>query len=444
MNNPISQNNMIEFNYSLTDITPEEQVLLWGYANRRGLSGEVHRRLTSRCIVLRQEDEITCLIVNDFMDADPIVIQSITEQISKKSQISKDSILITSIHTHSAPEIEFGKLESNDRYIKMAVQRITENACRVITDPSGFRRAVMRYGRTSCDINIARRDIKPGGGGLAYRIGDPDGLRDEEVGILEISDKANIRKITLFNYACHPVTLGYESLFVSTDYPGKAREIIEQAHGGMAVFLNGAAGDLNPREVNHADPSVTDRVGKRLGMAVISAGLREYRGEIIQKTKTKILRVPFRDQHITKEHIANEVKRKAKDITEFFTWREMLERWERKISEMIDRNEVETSFPFKINVWQLGKVIIFFTQGELFVKYQIGLKDRFPGYQVLCVSYVHGVGAYIPTAGAFREKCYEADQAYIYELLPSPLSDQIEKIYLEQATALIDELIREK
>lgn len=436
--------NSLLFNYNVADITPEEHVLLWGFANRRGLSGRVHRRLTSRCIVLKQDRSATCLIVNDLLDANTDIVQEIAAQISHETGIIRDSILIVSTHTHSAPEMEHGRLDANDRYIKWAISQIAENACKTITDSQGFRGAQIKCGRAKCDINIARRDIKPEGGGLAYRIGDPDGLRDEEVGILELEDETNTRKVTFFNYACHPVTLGYESLFISTDYPGEARDIIEQDLGGMAVFINGATGDLNPRAAHSADPAIADQAGKHLGIAVTSANLSEYTGEIILKTKAKTIRVPFRDQHITKEHIAAETKRKMKDITEFFTWKEMLERWEKKIYEKIEKNEVEAFFPLRINAWKLGNVIIFFTQGELFVKYQLELKKHFPEYQVFCVTYAHGMGTYIPTADVFEKKGYEADQAYIYELLPSPLSDQIEKIYLEEAVCLIKELISEK
>ena len=99
---------------------------------------------------------------------------------------------------------------------------------------------------------------------------------------------------------------------------------------GMAVFINGATGDLNPREVDNTDPAITDKVGSRLGTAVASAKLSENGGEITLKTAAKTIWVPFRDQHITKEHIAREAKRKAKDITEFFTWQEMLDRWRKR------------------------------------------------------------------------------------------------------------------
>ncbi len=429
------------FNYGLTDITPEEHLLLAGFANRRGLSEAIHRRLTSRCVVLKQGQSIACIIVNDMMDVDPAIIESVKSGIAKKTGVDTDAILITSIHSHSAPEMEPGKYEANDRYIAFFIKTVSENACSVINDHAGFKEAFLYSGKADCDINIARMDVKPIDGGMAFRVGYPGGLVDKEAAIVQLADETGLRKVTIFNYACHPVILGYESNYVSTDYPGRAREIVEESFGGMSVFLNGAAGDLNPREAHKADPAIADMEGERLGKAVISAKIARFNGNPDLKMSAGIISVPFRDPIITKKHIEQEAKRKASDITEFFTWNEMLDRWKKKVFEMIDRHEIKTSFPFKINTLKLGNTIIFFTQGELFVKYQLELKKHFSGLQVLCVGYVHGIGAYIPTSEAFEKKTYEADQAYIYEVMPSPLSPLIEKIYLERAIDTINELI---
>ena len=429
------------FNYGQADITPGEPLLLAGYANRRGLSDKIHRSLTSRCVVLKQEMNTICLVVNDLMDVDPEIIISVKSEISGKTGINEDSILIATIHSHSAPEMEYGKSEANDRYIDFLKKQVIENTCSVINDNEGFCEALIYYGKSQCDINIARRDIKPDDGRMAYRVGDPDGLTDRDVMALQLRDETGERKVTIFNYACHPVTLGYGSNYVSTDYPGRAREVVEEEYGGMALFLNGATGDLNPRETDHAEPSVTDREGEKLGMAVISSRLIRYEDEVVLKQAAKTFLVPFRDQVITKEHIAAEAQRKLSDITEFFTWNEMLERWKNKVYEMIDRNEISSSFPFKINTMVMGNAILFFTQGELFVKYQLELKKMFPEHHLLCIAYVHGIGAYIPTAESFENKSYEADQAYIYEVMPSPLTPEIEKIYLEEAVGTIRKLL---
>ena len=77
------------FNYNLSDITPKEPLLLGGFANRKGLSGEVHRPLTSRCLVLRKENTIACLIVNDLMDVYPAIIRAVTDRIASATGISR-------------------------------------------------------------------------------------------------------------------------------------------------------------------------------------------------------------------------------------------------------------------------------------------------------------------------------------------------------------------
>ncbi len=428
------------FNYGQTDITPGEPVRLAGYANRKGLSKEIHRRLTSRCVVIRQGEKILCLVVNDLMDVDPEIINSIKSDISGKAGVEEDSILIVSIHSHSAPEMERGRYDANDRYIDFLKKKVTENACSVINGE--FREADIFSGKSECDINIARRDIKPDDGSMAYRVGDPEGLTDRGVMIFQLKDKTGEKKVTLFNYACHPVTLGYGSNYISTDYPGRAREVVEEKYGGMAVFVNGATGDLNPCETDHTEPEVTDAEGDKLGRAVISAMLTRDMADPDMKLLSETIYIPFRDQVITKEHIENEVRRKYSDVTEFFTWKEMLERWKNKVFELIDRNETGKYLPFKINALKLGTTIMFFTQGELFVKYQIELKKQFSGYNLFCITYAHGTGAYIATKEAFDNKSYEADQAYIYELMPSPLTPEIEKIYLKGALDIVRELIK--
>lgn len=431
------------FNYNVSDITPTEPLLLGGFANRKGLSSGIHRRLTSRCIVLKQENLIVCIIVNDFMDIDPKIVSSIKKRITEKTGIPDSSVIIASIHTHSAPDLNPGISDANDRYIEFIVKKISEGAAGVIADSEGFREAVVTSGKAVCDINIARRDVWPEDGGRPFRIGDPDGLRDNEVGVLQLKDKSGLKKVTFINYSCHPVTLGYESRCISTDYPGRAREVTEEGMGGMAVFLNGATGDINPRQAHHTDTSLTDKTGEQLGTAVLSAEMGAENDCPELKYISKCINIPFRDQNITKEHIREESIRKASDRTEFFTWQEMLDRWEEKICEMIGNNEVKTYLPVRINVLKLGETVFFFTQGELFVKYQIELKKMFSGNQIFCIAYTHGVGSYIPTSDAFEKKGYETDQAYIYELLPSPLSPEVEGIFIREAAAAISEVTGE-
>ena len=74
---------------------------------------------------------------------------------------------------------------------------------------------------------------------------------------------------TLVNYACHPTTLAWENTLISPDYVGAMREVVEQHTGAPCLFLQGASGDLGPREGFVGDTAVADRNGRQLGFAAL-------------------------------------------------------------------------------------------------------------------------------------------------------------------------------
>lgn len=427
------------YSYKKTDITPEESVLLAGYANRSGTSGEVHRPLTSRCLILKRGKVQICIIVNDLMEVPGEVIHEMRNEISQKTALEFNQIIIVSIHTHSAPLMDYGINAANDRYIKSTSKKISENAIEGILENKFHRAGMIKFGSGFCDIGANRKLIIPETG-PAYRVSDPEGIRDKEVKILQICDEKNKNPVTLFNYACHPVTLGFNSLAVSTDYPGNAREMIETNFGGNAIFLNGAAANINPLSENHTDTKIADEFGEKLGNSVINSELIPLTNNIDLINSSGQIEIPFRDQNITRDFIEREVDRKSQQTTEFYHWKSDLRSWGDKIINLLEQGKIQNTFPFENSAIKLGPAIFYFTQGELFVQYQLELKRRFPNNQLFCVGYTHGEGAYIPTAKDYEAIGYETDQAYIYQGLPSPFTKDIEDIYLKESISIINAL----
>ena len=76
---------------------------------------------------------------------------------------------------------------------------------------------------------------------------------------------------TVVNYACHPTTLAWENTLISPDYVGAMREVVERDTGAPCLFLQGASGDLGPRDGYVGDTAVADRNGRQLGFAALSA-----------------------------------------------------------------------------------------------------------------------------------------------------------------------------
>ena len=73
------------------------------------------------------------------------------------------------------------------------------------------------------------------------------------------------------------VTVGSRSQVASADYPGPARDVLEQHLGGLALFPQGCGGNVNPRvgigyEVDCSDTK--NRIGLELGGEALRVAAR--------------------------------------------------------------------------------------------------------------------------------------------------------------------------
>jgi neutral ceramidase len=425
-------------NYGQMDITPEEEVLLAGYANRKGMSAGLHRPLTTRCVALRTDGHNVCLITNDLVDIVPEITTEMIHRIARETAIPEGNVFVHAIHTHSAPVMERGASEANDRYIDWAIDRIEQNAVRTAADSTAYQRCGIRLGSSRCDISANRRLIDPQTG-LAMKVSNTQGANDQEVSILQMANRAGKPVVTLFNYACHPVILGYESVVVSTDYPGAAREIVEQSFGGKAVFLNGAAGNINPCLTDQVDPAVADQEGRKLGSAVVNSEMVGWDGPMALKVKNRTVGLPYRDQHMTAERFRREVQRRLGDQTEFHNWQQDLKKWGDLMIDRLEKGTVPDVCSIEMSAVRFGPAALLLSQGEVFNEYQIRVKQHFPALKVFFVAYTNGARGYIPTEESFRHKGYEVDQAYVYSEEPSPLTPEVERLFLNA----VDDLLRE-
>jgi len=430
----------LDVNVNQVDITPSEPVLLSGYANRKGFSAGVHRPLSSRCLALRTGATIVCLITNDLVDIMPDMTREMIDRIARETGIPSRGIFVHAIHTHSAPIMEYGSSEANDRYIPWAIEQIVNNAVRTVVKMESYETCTVRFGSSRCDISANRRLIDPATG-IAAKVANIQGVNDEEVNILQLVNSAGRSVATLFNFACHPVVLGYESVTVSTDYPGAARETVEQALGGMAVFLNGAAGNINPRETDHTDTAVADAEGRTLGSSVVHATMETWSGELDILVRSRTVQLPYRDQQMTAERFQREVERRLGEQTEFHDWQQDLRTWAAQMIDRLQRGEVPDTCSIEITATRVGPAVFLLSQGEVFNEYQIRAKQHCSGTALFFVAYTNGARGYIPTAESFRQKGYEVDQAYLYLQEPSPLTPEADPIYMTAVNDVVSEVL---
>src|SRR5262249_38136631 len=100
---------------------------------------------------------------------------------------------------------------------------------------------------------------------------NPTAFADDTVLVGRVTSPEGSPIASIVNYACHPTTLAWQNTLISPDFPGAMRELVEKSTGAPCVFLQGASGDLGPREGYVGDPAIADRNGRQLAHAALAA-----------------------------------------------------------------------------------------------------------------------------------------------------------------------------
>ena len=192
-------------------------------------------------------------------------------------------VLLNLSHNHSSPALpEFMAMTDTTEDVPFR-ERYERDLTRWLVEAAVEADAVLQPARIGCGwgestIGVYRREQRDGIDVLV--LGEvPDHPIDSSVGVIRVDDLDGTPIATLFRYSAHPVSVGSRSMVASADFPGPAREVIEANLGGLALFLQGCGGNINPRvgigyEIDCSDTK--NRVGMELGGEAlkIAAGIR--------------------------------------------------------------------------------------------------------------------------------------------------------------------------
>eukprot|EP01112_Ceratiomyxa_fruticulosa_P020747 TRINITY_DN7153_c0_g1_i1.p1 TRINITY_DN7153_c0_g1~~TRINITY_DN7153_c0_g1_i1.p1 ORF type:complete len:465 (-),score=91.10 TRINITY_DN7153_c0_g1_i1:73-1467(-) len=80
------------------------------------------------------------------------------------------------------------------------------------------------------------------------------GTIDPHLGLIRVDDLKGNPIATVWNYAIHGVCYGPENMNVSGDIMGKTCQVAESVIGGVVLFMNADAGDVDPTPQTCSDP----------------------------------------------------------------------------------------------------------------------------------------------------------------------------------------------
>jgi len=261
---------------SRRDITPPPGINArnWGAATFDTAQG-IHRPLLATALTLQTaaDQPPLVLVALDLgwwrdRDDEAIVRRGVLDALG----LPEERLIMALSHTHAGP---CTSLLNADRpggeLIRPYLETLRDACVQAINEAlAGATQAQLSWGLGRCAL-ASNRDLRDTERSRFLAGYNPTAAADDTLLVGRITTAAGNTLATLVNYACHPTTLAWENMLISPDYVGAMREVIE-AHtdGALCLFLQGASGELAPREQYTADVAVADRHGRALGWACLS------------------------------------------------------------------------------------------------------------------------------------------------------------------------------
>jgi hypothetical protein len=411
--------------YAKVDVTPAGPVMMGGYDLRGAPSDGIwgNDRLFARALVFEAAGARVA-----FVEADVIEIQghdAFRRMISEATGIPVENILLGDVHNHAAPSPHAEPKTEWDRQfatglVKAATQAVTNLQPVRIAAGTGHSRIAMNrrqvktadadspltfdennssqsFGKHKTDHPVLIHEF----GGVVRLGANPLGPIDDAVQIVRVDTAAGRPLAVMIHYACHGTSLGGRNSKISGEWMGRMQEYVEKQSPGLgSIYLQGAAGDINPRVVggldgNEDNVEATWALGEEIGREVA----RVYR-ELSPEPWTKP-----RFQLETTEIL---LPRRYRELFQDFT---------------------ATSVKVPTTAVRIGDLMWTTFPGEMFSDIGKQVKAASPATYAHLMGYTDGYIGYFPEQKAYAEGGYEVAVTH--------LDPAAEKIYLRAVAQLM-------
>jgi neutral ceramidase len=385
---------------SKVDITPTlaTNPFMAGWASLDGgrvaTSSTPYRPLYARAIVLWENGLPHIIMSLDVLGLPRSMHQRIRSGILALGLWADTSdILIQATHTHNGPALvdqlhpyvayglsSLAQLGSYSSWLETTVVALAKTALnaprtsvtldyKVAAQSFAFNRRALPYVETVVPVLTARSD--PGGNPVAV----------------------------IFSYGCHPVSGGMRTLF-DGDFPAGACSYLESARPGcFAVFLQGAAGDQNPKGTfgwELRDTYATS-LGSTVDAALNSPG-RSVAGPL--QTSYREVQLPL-DITLTSQNMAAVRAAYVARLGNPDGQPAYFQRHAQTMIARIDSSNFATTVPSPFQVWKLSgspALRIAMVGGELVSGYAVYFRSRYGGANGLLIGgNANETSGYIPS-----------------------------------------------
>jgi hypothetical protein len=400
------------------------------------------------------------------------------DHVSTATGVARDALIVFFSHTHAAGlmGLERKELPGGDLIEPYLEELALKIAGLVVEARQNLVAATIVYGRGRCGLATHRDYFDEAHGHYVCGF-NPTGIADDTVVVGRVAREDNgVVLSTIVNYACHPTTLAWDNTLISPDFVGAMRDVVETATGAPCVFIQGASGDIGPREGFVGDTEVADRNGRQLGYAALATleslppagqefvyvgpvvsgatiGTWKYRRESTEssvrqsewKSNTVIVPLKYRrdlpdrtelDQERAKWQDDERAAIAANDLERSRHARAMIERATRRLSR-VALLPLGDSYPYPVVVWRIGDAVWVALDGEHYNILQRALRERFPGVPLIIGTLANGSKVwYLPDAESYGLGLYQEEVSVLergsLETVIETASDAIRRLLMEQ------------
>ena len=413
------------------DITPPDSLWMAGYAARDHAAEGTMHPLWAKALVLQDADGHQGLVVTtDLLGFPKKLSDDIRETLKTTYGLDRSHIILSSSHTHSGPVLREALYDIYplDEHQKQKINRFSDqlkyDIIRVVGLALGdIKPAQLTAANGVVRFQVNRRNNKASTLKAQTALKGPN---DFAVPVLQIRHADGSLRAVLFGYACHATVLNGDEW--SGDYPGFAQIEIEQDIPGVtAMFFQGCGADLNP--LPRRTIGLARQYGRELAAAV--ENVVDSGGEVVPAE----LQMAYEEVDLAFADPPSLESLQRLGVS----GNDYQKRWAVRMLRAIENGDLlASSWPYPVQVWNLGGQALFALGGEVVVDYVIQLKRLF-GQDVFVMAYANDVMGYIPSTRVLREGGYEGLTSQIVYGLPAAWQADIETRILATAINLAKE-----
>jgi hypothetical protein len=418
---------------SVVDVTPAVGGPMAGYGDR-GRSTGVLDPICAVAAIVEGSDDRVCIVALDALGVRTSVADRLRAAVAVAAGVHVQSVALSCTHNHAGPDWfdqDLAGIESADHMIHQVAAAVRDLA-------QELQEVTAAFALTETAIGVYRR--VDGDDGLAVMGANPDGPIDRRVGTLVFSSAGGNILGTVTVATAHANCLKGDNTCLSADFVGAFRDQVSKRTGAPAMFIQGAAGDINAAlRGDHADAR---QVGLGLGDDVLRGLANAEPLADRVAVLTRQVRVPFSD--LPERRRAEKMARIAHS------------EWGQPVGDWLDwharanGDPGSRALPADLTVVRIGEVYIGGVPWELFSQTALDVSESCDQRAFLC-GYVNGYYGYLAPAVEHARGGYEIEwMPIVYGLgtdMPLPMAcgaaDLIHKEFVD-AVARLGELGRSR